>query len=202
LPGWERLPGGASLGGPVGPLITIAVAYGIRKVGAVNATTAIIVGQIGDGRSHRPPGLAWCQTDSLQPYQDPRARAACRGSQNTPDLAARCLQALGAHARDGSGAKLIAAGKALCKSCAAGVGHHKTCSKGITGASGIYHFGGDRSKRIGSGSFCDRPMQPSAPSLRATTGEILCKALRNVQWTGEPSHGTALIQVRKNDRCA
>ncbi|MDD3598603.1 MAG: DMT family transporter [Bacillota bacterium] len=35
------------LGGPVGPLITIAVAYGIRKVGAVNATTAIIVGQIG-----------------------------------------------------------------------------------------------------------------------------------------------------------
>ncbi len=35
------------LGGPVGPLITIAVAYGIRKLGAVNATTAIIVGQIG-----------------------------------------------------------------------------------------------------------------------------------------------------------
>lgn len=35
------------LGGPVGPIITAAVAYGIRKVGAVSATTAIIVGQIG-----------------------------------------------------------------------------------------------------------------------------------------------------------
>jgi transporter family-2 protein len=37
----------ALLGGPVGPIITFAVAYGIRKTGAVNATTAIIVGQIG-----------------------------------------------------------------------------------------------------------------------------------------------------------
>jgi len=35
------------LGGPVGPIITAAVAYGIRKAGAVGATTAIIVGQIG-----------------------------------------------------------------------------------------------------------------------------------------------------------
>jgi len=35
------------LGGPVGPIITAAVAYGIRKAGAVSATTAIIVGQIG-----------------------------------------------------------------------------------------------------------------------------------------------------------
>ncbi len=35
------------LGGPVGPAITAAVAYGIRKAGAVSATTAIIVGQIG-----------------------------------------------------------------------------------------------------------------------------------------------------------
>jgi len=34
------------LGGPVGPVITAAVAYGIRKAGAVGATTAIIVGQI------------------------------------------------------------------------------------------------------------------------------------------------------------
>ena len=35
------------LGGPVGPVITAAVAYGIRRAGAVGATTAIIVGQIG-----------------------------------------------------------------------------------------------------------------------------------------------------------
>ena len=35
------------LGGPVGPVITVAVAYGIRRAGAVGATTAIIVGQIG-----------------------------------------------------------------------------------------------------------------------------------------------------------
>lgn len=35
------------LGGPVGPIITAAVAYGIRRAGAVGATTAIIVGQIG-----------------------------------------------------------------------------------------------------------------------------------------------------------
>lgn len=34
------------LGGPVGPVIAAAVAYGIRRAGAVGATTAIIVGQI------------------------------------------------------------------------------------------------------------------------------------------------------------
>ena len=35
------------LGGPIGPVFTAAVAYGIRRAGAVGATTAIIVGQIG-----------------------------------------------------------------------------------------------------------------------------------------------------------
>ncbi|MEA4883382.1 MAG: DMT family transporter [Clostridia bacterium] len=42
-----RVPWWALLGGPVSPLITVAVAYGIQSAGAVNATTAIIVGQIG-----------------------------------------------------------------------------------------------------------------------------------------------------------
>lgn len=42
-----KTPWWALMGGPVGPLITFAVAYGIHKTGAVNATTAIIVGQIG-----------------------------------------------------------------------------------------------------------------------------------------------------------
>lgn len=42
-----QVPWWAYAGGPVGPIITAAVAYSIRSAGVVNATTAIILGQLG-----------------------------------------------------------------------------------------------------------------------------------------------------------